>query len=189
LKRVFPGRWIQRPYAVRIAGAIILALPGCIQAAQQPGSNSVAAQRDAMHKLAFLAGHWSGPVTITRGPGEPLHLTQTENVEYKLDGLVLLIEGKSTGEDGKAQFEALATIAFDDATQTYRFRAYNEGHYVDTEVKALADGFSWGFEAGPAHVVNTMHLTGKGEWQEATDVTFGSNPPLHGVEMLLVHQP
>ncbi len=156
--------------------------------AQQPRSSSADVQREAMQKLAFLAGHWSGPVTIVRGPGEPLHLTQSENVEYKLDGLVLLIEGQSTGADGKAQFQALATIAFDDATHAYCFRAYNDGHYVDTELTVLTDGFSWGFEAGPAHIVNTMHLTGKGEWQEATEVTFGNNPPQRSVDMLLLHQ-
>src|ERR1700676_5355747 len=119
--------------------------------AQQPQPNSVDVQRDAMHRLAFLAGRWSGPVTIARGP-EPIHLAQTENVEYKLDGLVLLIEGKSTGADGKAQFQAWATIAYDDATHAYRMRAYNGGHYLDTELTALADGFSWSFQAGPAHV-------------------------------------
>ena len=72
-------------------------------AAQQPVSNGVEAQREAMRKLSFLAGHWSGPVTIVRGPGEALHLTQTEDVEYKLDGLILLIEGKSTRPDGKVR--------------------------------------------------------------------------------------
>jgi hypothetical protein len=41
--------------------------------AQQPVSNSVDAQREAMRKLSFLAGHWAGPVTIVRGPGEALH--------------------------------------------------------------------------------------------------------------------
>jgi hypothetical protein len=34
-----------------------------------------------------------------------------------------------------------------------------------------------------------MHLTTKGEWQETTDVTFGSNPPRRSVDMLLQHQP
>jgi hypothetical protein len=161
----------------------------CGLVAQQPPSNSVEVQREAMHKLALLAGHWSGAVTITRGPGEPLHLTQTESVEYKLDGLVLSVEGKSTGDEGKAQFQALATIAYDDAAQTYRIRAYNQGHYIDTEVKVQADVFLWGFDAGPAHVVNTMHLTGRGEWQESSEVTFGGNPPMHSMEMLLTHQP
>ncbi|MGC1620937.1 MAG: hypothetical protein WA765_20780 [Candidatus Acidiferrum sp.] len=157
--------------------------------AQQPGSNSVDVQREAMRKLSFLAGHWLGPVTIVRGPGEPLHLRQTEEVEYKLDGLVLLIEGKSTAADGKVAFTALATIAYDDASHTYRFRAYNDGHYLDTEISVPANGFSWGFVAGPAHIVSTMHLTDKGEWNETTDVTVGGNPPHRSVEMLLQHQP
>jgi len=158
-------------------------------AAQQPASSSVDAQREAMRKLSFLAGHWSGPVTIVRGPGEPLHLTQTEDVEYELDGLVLLVEGKSTSADGKILFSALATIAFDDASHSYRFRAYNDGHYLDTELSVPANGFSWGFTAGPAHIVNTMHLTGKGEWDEVTDVTVGSNPPHRSLDMLLQHLP
>ncbi|MGH9566914.1 MAG: DUF1579 domain-containing protein [Candidatus Angelobacter sp.] len=144
-------------------------------------------QRQAMQKLSFLAGHWSGPITITRGPGQLLHFTQTENVQYKLDGLVLLIEGTSTDADGKVQFQALATIAYDDASHAYRFRAYHDGHYLDTELTVSADGFSWGFVAGQAHIVNTMHLTNKGEWQEQTDVAFGKTPQ-RSVDMLLQHQ-
>jgi hypothetical protein len=153
--------------------------------AQQPPSNSVDVQREAMRKLSFLAGHWSGPVTIVRGLGEPLHLTQTEDVEYKLDGLLLLIEGKSTSADGKVLFSALATITYDDASHTYRFRGYNDGHYLDTDLTVPTNGFSWSFTSGPAHIVNTMHLTGKGEWDEVTDVTVGSNPPHRSVEMHL----
>jgi hypothetical protein len=157
--------------------------------AQQPAPSSVEVQREAMRKLSFLAGHWSGPVTVIRGPGEPLHLTQTEDVEYKLDGLVLLIEGKSTSVDGKTLFSALATVAYDDASHTYHFRAYHDGHYLDTELSVLDHGFSWGFTSGPAHIMNTMHLTAKGEWDESTEVTVGSNPPHRSVEMLLQHQP
>jgi hypothetical protein len=158
-------------------------------APQQPPSNSVDLQREAMRKLSFLAGHWSGPVTIVRGPGEPLHLTQTEDVEYKLDGLVLLIEGESTSADGKVQFSALATISYDDASHTYRFRAYHDGHYLDTELSVLANGFSWSFTAGPTNIVNTMHLSGKGQWDEVTEVTAGGNPPHRSVDMHLQHQP
>jgi len=157
--------------------------------APQPVSSSVDAQREAMRKLSFLAGHWSGRVTIVHGPGEALHLTQTENVEYKLDGLVLLIEGKSTSADGKVLFSALATIAYDDASHTYRFRAYNDGRYLDRELSVPTNGFSWSFTAGPAHIVNTMHLTSNGEWEEVTEATVGSNPPHRSVDMLLQHLP
>jgi hypothetical protein len=171
-----------------LAAAFFVLLGGAL-AAQQPASSSTDIQREAVRKLSFLAGHWSGPVTIVRGPGEPLHLTQTEDVQYKLDGLALLIEGKSTSADAKVLFSALAMIAYDDASRTYRFRAYNGGHYLDTELTVPVNGFSWSYTAGPARIVNTMHLTGKGEWNEVTEVTVGSNPPHRSVEMLLQHQP
>jgi hypothetical protein len=157
-------------------------------AGRQPGSSSVHVQLEAMRRLSFLTGHWSGPVTIIRGPGEPLRLTQSEDVEYKLDGLVLLIEGKSTGADGQVEFSALATIAYDDVSHSYRFRAYNDGNYLDTELSAPVNSFSWSFTAGPAHIVNTMHLTDKGEWDEVTDETVGTNPPHRSMEMQLQHR-
>jgi hypothetical protein len=158
-------------------------------ASEQPVVNSIDVQREAMHKLSFLAGHWSGPVSISRGGGGALHLTQSEEVEFKLDGLVLLVEGKGTSADGKVRFNALATIAYDDASHTYRFRAYNGGHYLDTELSATASGFSWSFAAGPAQIKNTMRLTGRGEWEEVTDVSVGSDPPRRSVDMLLQHLP
>lgn len=157
--------------------------------AQRRGSNSLALQREAMHKLSFLAGHWAGPVTIFPGPNQALHLTQREDVEYKLDGLVLLVQGKSTSADGKEEFSALATIAYDDASHAYRLRAYNEGRYLDTELSVTGNGFSWGFTAGSAHIVNTMHLTDKGEWNEVTDATLGNNPPHRSMDMLLQREP
>jgi hypothetical protein len=101
----------------------------------------------------------------------------------------MLVEGRSSDTEGKAYFSALATIAYDDATKTYRFRAYHDGHYIDTELAVADKGFSWGFTAGPAHVVNAMQLTPKGEWHETTTVTMGSGPPHPSVDMLLHRQP
>ncbi|HEY6467977.1 MAG TPA: hypothetical protein VIY69_18400 [Candidatus Acidoferrales bacterium] len=174
--------WLILPILLLASGAFGFSL-----GAQQPAPSATDVQREAMQKLSFLAGRWSGPVTIVLGPGQPLHLTQTEDVQYKLDGLVLLVEGKTTDASGKALFSALATIAYEDSTRTYHFRAYNEGHYLDTELSVVPIGFSWGFTAGPAHIVNTMHLTDKGEWIEATETTVGSNPPMRSVDMTLHH--
>jgi hypothetical protein len=173
--------------ALTMCAALLVSLVAT--AAAQAPSDNANAQREAMKKLAFLAGQWSGPITISRGPGEPLKLTQTENIQFKLGGLVLLIEGTSTGADGKAQFEALTTVAFDNASQTYRFRAYHDGNYLDAPLTVLANLFSWEYSMGPAKVVNTMKLTDKGEWQETTNVTVGSNPPRPSAEMLLTHKP
>jgi len=149
---------------------------------------NVDAQREAMKKLQFLVGKWSGEADVTRGPGEPLKITQTENVQYRLDGMVMLVEGEGRNADGKPVYSALATIAFDDATGVYHFRAYNDGRYLDTELTVTADGFSWGFTGGPVKVTNTMKLSDKGEWLETTDVTMGSQPPRRSVQMALKKQ-
>jgi hypothetical protein len=151
-------------------------------AQQQP---NVAAQREAMKKLDFLIGKWSGNASLVRGPGEPLKLVQTEDVQFKLDGLVMLIEGTSRDSNGKVVFHALATISYDDATSTYRFRAYNDGRYLDTELTLPPNGFAWGYDAGTMKVSNTMRLSAKGEWIETTQVTLGSAPPRRTLEMTL----
>jgi hypothetical protein len=167
---------------------LVLALccpSGSVFAGQGPAQKNVSEQREAMRKLSFLSGRWSGPATIAVGPGRTLDLTQTENVQYKLDGLVLLVEGKGTNTDGKTVFRSLATIAYDNSSHTYRFRAYNDGHYVDTQLLFVPGGFSWDFTAGPAHVINTMRLTGKGQWHELTQTAFGSGPPQTSLEMTL----
>ncbi len=189
MKTTFPGFTHLFFLTALLLAAAVAMLFNHPLAAQPAAFNSADAQREAMHKLSFLTGHWSGPITIFRGAGEPLHLTQTEDVEYKLDGLVLLIEGKSTNADGKVSFSAMATVAYGDVSHAYHFRAYHDGHYLDTELAVPANGFSWGFMAGPAHIVNTMHLTDKGQWDEVTDVTVGSNLSHRGMDMLLQHQP
>ena len=89
-------------------------------------------------------------------------------------------------ENGTGMFAGLATIAYREATKAFRFRAYNTGRCcLDAELTVSADGFSWSYTAGPAHIENSMHLTGKGERRESTTVTIGSDPPRRVVEMRL----
>jgi hypothetical protein len=166
---------------------LILALLATPALAQQSPS-PVRAQHEAMTKLSFLEGNWSGSATVTQGPGTPLHVTQSERIEPKLDGLILTVEGAGIDPGGRIVFRAFATISYDAAAHQYRIRAYNDGHYVDSELSVDSDGFSWGYSAGQVHIVNTMHLTGGGEWDEKTVSTAGQNPPLTVVDMLLKHR-
>ena len=169
----------------------LLAATPCLAGAQAAprADASQDQQRAAMARLGFLVGRWSGPITLTRGPGEPMHLTQTEQVQMKLGGLLLLIEGTSRDASGKVLFQALATVAFETATGSYRFRAYNDGRYLDTELAVPKDGFAWSFEAGPAHVTNSMHLTANGAWDETTEVSVSGAPPRQSMQMVLQKQP
>jgi len=141
----------------------------------QPQRPNVTAQREAMKKLAFLVGTWTGEATTIR-PNQTIKVKQTEQVAYKLDGLVLLIEG--TGRhpvSGDVMFRALATVSFDETAGVYHFRAYNDGSYLDTELKVPENGFEWGYRPGPAQINFVMKLNDTGDWVETGDVVVGNN--------------
>jgi hypothetical protein len=159
-------------------------LPPCL--AQMPKAPDLERQRAAMKKLEFLVGKWSGDARAWRGPGGPLELAQTEDVQYKLDGLVLLIEGTGRNKsDGRTVFRALGTVSFDEERAAYRFRAYNDGRYLETDLKLAEDdkGFAWGFDLGQIKTSYVMRLNEKGEWTEVGEVTIGEQPPRKFVEL------
>ena len=65
---------------------------------QAPRTPNIEAQRTAMKKLGFLVGEWSGEASVLRCPGQFAELAQTESAQFKLDGLVLMIEGVGRNE-------------------------------------------------------------------------------------------
>src|SRR5690348_14000044 len=145
-------------------------------AAAQGQRPNVAAQREAMKKLAFLVGTWTGEAT-TASAGQAIKVNQTEQVSYKLDGLVLLVEGTGRNPDsGEVMFRALATVSYDSVGNVYHFRAYNDGSYIDTELKVADAGFEWGYNAGSAQIAFVMKLNDKGDWVETGAATVGNSP-------------
>ena len=109
-------------------------------------------------------------------------------MQYKLGGLVMLVEGTGRLPDGTIRFNALATISYDDAAKVYRFRSHNDGRFLDTELKVTDKGFQWGYTAGPAKVSFTMTITDKGEWSEVGEVVVGNRPPQKSIELLVTKQ-
>ena len=154
--------------------------------AQSPRMPNLEAQRAAMKKLSFLVGKWSGDARILPKTGEPLELRQTEEAQYKLDGLLLMIEGAGRNKtDGKPVLQALGIISYEDETGTYRMRAYNDGRYLETEI-TLADngnGLTWGFSLGEVKTSSVLRINEKGEWTEVHEIMAGSEPPRKFMEL------
>jgi hypothetical protein len=137
-------------------------------------------QRAAMKKLAFLAGNWAGEASVLRRPGQTAELSQTEQAQFRLDGLVLEIEGVGRRKsDGKPLLQALGLISFDDESGIYQMRAFNDGRWLESEVR-LADGgdsISWGFALGELKTSSVLRINEKGEWTEKAELTVGSGAP------------
>lgn len=172
---------------VRTVFASVLAgLLGAACMAQIPRTPDVEAQRAAMKKLGFLVGEWYGEASALRGPGQFVELTQTESAQFKLDGLVLVIEGVGrTKADGKLSLQALGLISFDDETGTYRMRAFNDGRWLETEVK-LADGansISWSFVLGEFKTTTVLRIDENGDWTEHGELVIGDRPPQKMMEL------
>src|ERR1700741_3026860 len=116
--------------------------------AQLPRVPDLAAQREAMKTLGFLVGKWAGEARLLCGPTEFVELLQTEEAQYKLDGLIVVIEGVGrTKSDGQPLLQAFGIISHDDEVGTYRLRAFNDGRFLETEMKLLGngEGLTWGF--------------------------------------------
>jgi hypothetical protein len=145
-------------------------------------------QRAAMKRLSFLAGEWSGQAFAARGPGVVVEMSQTEVAHFRLDGLVLLIEGVGRRKsDGGLALQALGLITFDDIAGAYRLRAYNDGRWLETEVKLLENGksLSWGFSVGEINTKTLLRINEKGEWTEYAEITIGPRPPQKLLELVV----
>ncbi len=144
-----------------------------------------------MKKLGFLAGKWVGEARLLRGPGEPLVLVQTEEAQFKLGGLILEIDGIGrTKPDNKPVLQALGIISFDDETGTYYMRAFNDGRFLETDVKLLKDGkgLTWGFALGPIRTSSVLRINEKGEWTELAEITIDSQPARRLLELTVRRQ-
>jgi hypothetical protein len=151
------------------------ALFAAASSAQQPAGPNKA----EMKKLEFLAGKWAGDATVTVGPKDTRTVKQTEDVRFKLDGTVLLLEGTGRGKlPGKDEegvlFNALGVISYDAAAKKHKIRAYRlEGQSVDADLVVTDKGFVWGFKEPKSgvEVRYTMTLTPKDEWHEVGEYT------------------
>jgi hypothetical protein len=157
-------------------------------AAARPGPPDpgalMAAERDAMGKLAMLDGAWRGTAwSITpRGKVEVVH---TERVGLMLAGTVRMIEGRSYLPNGTIPFVALGIISFNPANGTYRMRSYAQGMAGDFAMAVTPDGYAWEVPAGPGAVIRYRATVANGAWKEVGFRVAEAGPPVQIFEMNL----
>jgi hypothetical protein len=104
------GRLTHLPESEAVSSIVVL-VP---LMAQLPRVPDLEAQREAIKSSAFW---WeNGPEAhLLRGPTESVELLQTEEAQYKLDGLIVVIEGVGrTKSGGQPLLQAFGIISYDD---------------------------------------------------------------------------
>lgn len=157
-----------------LASLVLILTPTLASAQTGYRPPDVAAQRAAMERLAPLVGHWQGEVALQH----PQQMTafQTEQVEFALDGAVILVRGTghATAErTGEPVFQALGVLSYDDQRSTYEFRTYAMGHATTAIGEVLGDGqFRWSINpGGPVRIRYTITVTGD-TWREIGEMSY-----------------
>ncbi len=141
-----------------------------------------------MKKLEYLAGDWKGEAIVQTRNG-PINVNQTEHIEWRLDGVVLAIEGTGR-QNNEIAFNAFAIANYDPNSKQFKFRSYTkEGGSTDAYFKVLAENnFEWGFDTpngGKVKFVITLDPTRK-TWHEVGQYSADGNNWMKTIELNLV---
>ena len=137
-------------------------------AADQPAGKDF--QQREMKKLDWFIGQWKGTGWIQIGPQGRHEFTQTETIEAKLDGLVLVIEGQGK-KDGSTVHSALAFVSYDHHANKFRWHAFTPEGQIDTEAKVGTDTLEWTLEIPQrGRMRYTITRNKEGEWLEVGEM-------------------
>lgn len=119
--------------------------------------------KEKMKIFAAWTGRWQGEGTMQMGPGEPSKSSVDERIEYKLDGMILQVEGigKATHPETKQEkvvHHAFAILSFDRITNQYKFKTYlKDGPSTNAWLNVLAENkYQWGFETPQGKIRYTI---------------------------------
>jgi hypothetical protein len=171
----------------KLIPCLLIALTSQVMA-QRP---DFAAQcKTEMQKLSYLVGDWKGEASVKNQNGTKT-VAQSEHIEWKVDGLVLSIEGTGSEQD-KITFQAFAVVNFDITDQQFKLKSFvKEGFSSNAYFKVQEENrFEWGFDI-PTGSKNKYTITldpSKKTWYEVGEYSRDGNTWLKFIELNLTKQ-
>lgn len=129
-------------YAIAVLTLLLFAGGAAVaQPAPAPSSPpNLVAQKAALAPVQWLAGRWEGRGWIDMD-GRRETFRQVEDVALRMDGALLVIEGKGFAGAPEAQiFSAFAVLSHDDRTGASTIRSHARGYVVNAPADIGADG-------------------------------------------------
>lgn len=160
--------------------ALSLATVAATATAQAPPPDpDLAAKKEAIARLAFLAGIWKGEAWMEMGPGGKHTTHSFEKVQLKAGGVALLIEGRHTEGEGAAEkvvHDALAVVTWDPAAGRYQVSSVlATGRGGQFPGWMDGDAFVWSPQSeGPRRIRYTIRLDDQKRWSETGEMSTDS---------------
>jgi hypothetical protein len=137
------------------------------------GQTPESLQKEAIKKLNWLLGEWSGTSVVNMGGKKSTLVYVSESVRPNLDSTILTINGQGVEKDSLTKkdvivHDAFAVISFDEKQKRFRWSAWRipGGSYGDLEI-ALGDrSFEWSTKVQGGQTRYKARLNEKGQWIE-----------------------
>jgi len=135
---------------------------------------------DAMKDVKVLVGEWEGRGYNLDPSGEKLWSIVREEIEFKLDGTILQIEGVGKNDEGKVVHDAMGILYYDGFQHAYKMDSHlASGLYANASFEVLKSNehFQWSFDTPMGKIRYTIEITDSGtKWHEAGEFSQdGSN--------------
>ena len=168
-----------RPFIV----AAMLLAPLCSLHAQAPPLDPAHAAE--MKKLDWLVGEWKGEAVFQMGPDQKATVAQSERIEKRVGGTVLVIEGLGQA-DGRVVHEAFAIVTWDPVAKKHLVSAYlPNGRSVVADAKAGDGTLEWWFDTAEGSMRYVIERSKDGDWVETGYRNRPGGTPAKFLEMNL----
>jgi hypothetical protein len=173
--------------------AIIPLLFLCLLSSSGFSQNTESTQLTEMKKLSFLVGQWKGNGYFEYAPAQQRPFTETENVQMKLGGLMIIFEGSGQSKTANGEevtvHSALGLARYDDQSKTFRWQAYRADRgtlsTIDTKAEVGNQSLQWGYQDAHGQVRFSIKLDEKGEWFEIGEISSDGQAWRKFMEMTL----
>lgn len=164
--------------------SIVLLFFSIVSLAQMPEMTEE--HREALQQLDFMAGKWAGSGWMFTQGGKRVTFEQTEDIQWKASGAVLMIEGKGTNE-GKVVHDAFAVVSYDSQQKKYDFTSFlANGMQGEYEANILEKNtFEWTMEVPGRTITYIITLNDQGQWYEKGMIKMGEGQAFQFFEMTL----
>lgn len=151
-----------------IAAIVLAASAGAV-----PAQDYDPERLEAMSRLEFLEGRWTGETWRRNRDGGEHTGRVVEIVESKLNGSILTLEGLGASGDpeapgAKLEHHAFAVIHYDTESDRYRMHSYKNGEFLDADLSVTGENAAeWGFDLdGGGRMRFRINLDEAGRWTE-----------------------
>ncbi|MCA9758944.1 MAG: hypothetical protein KDA27_24325 [Candidatus Eisenbacteria bacterium] len=167
---------------------LVCVVPGSVLA-QHHGPNP-AVSIEKMKAFEPMLGEWKGEGWMVLPNGERAEFLSTESAVLELGGTLVLVRGKHFSKDDpeRVVHDALATIAWDQAEERYRFLTHlATGALGDFTIVPTDTGFSWTIDLPMMKMRYVADFT-DGSWVETGERSMDGTTWTPFFEMRLTRQ-